>query len=147
MPLVPERKSSSARAAGGVEPLRRKRAEPQTVASPRRRKVLNVILGFATIVLLADALVGDKGLMERMRARKQYQAQAGAVQKVKASNAALREQIRRLNDEPSAVEAIAREELGLIRPGEVVFILRDVKPAGRPPAKAPGASRVKPVAN
>lgn len=147
MPLVPERKSSPAKAARGVEPLRRKRVEPEPAASPLRRKVLNVILGFATVVLMADALVGDKGLMERMRARTQYESQAGALQKLRNGNAAMREQIRRLKDEPSAVEAIARQELGLIRPGEVVFILRDVKPAGRPAVATSGDSRVKPIAN
>lgn len=129
MPLVPERKSELRKPARGVEPLRRKRVQPEPAASPRRRRILNVLLGFATVVMLVDALVGEKGLVERMRAKRQYQEQAAALEVLKGGNARLRETARRLRDDPSAIEAIAREELGLIRPGELLFIVRDVKPA------------------
>jgi cell division protein FtsB len=131
MPLVPERKSALRKPARGVEPLRRKRVQPEPLASPRRRRILNVLLGFATVVMLVDALVGEKGLVERLRARRQLQEQAAAVNALKGDNARLRESVRRLEDDPLAIEAIAREELGLIRPGEMLFILRDVKPASR----------------
>lgn len=129
MPLAQERNPETRKAARGVEPLRRKRVEPAPVASPRRRRILNVLLGFATVVLLVDALVGEKGLIERMRARRQYVEQATSLETLKAENARLRETAKRLRDDPSAIEAIAREELGLIRPGEMLFIIRDLKPA------------------
>lgn len=131
MPLAPGRKTALKKPAPGVEPLRRRRVQPAPAASPRRRRFLNVLLGFATVVLLVDALVGEKGLVERMRARRQLQEQAAAVDALKTENARLRESARRLRDDPAAIEAIAREELGLIRPGEMLFILRDVKPAVR----------------
>ena len=35
--------------------------------------------------------------------------------------------MRRLNEDPATIESVAREQLGLIRPGEVVFILKDAK--------------------
>ena len=129
MPLVPEPKPAPRKAAGGVEPLRRKRAAPQPVVSPRGRRVLNVLLGFATVVVMVDALVGEKGLVARLRARQEYQQQLGTVEQLKLQNARLREKAASLRDDPSAIEAIAREELGLIRDGELLFILRDVKPA------------------
>ena len=130
MPLVPEPKSSARKPAAGVEPLRRKRVEPAPAASsPRRRKFLNMLLGFATVVLLVDALVGEKGLMERLRARQALQEQSAKLDALKADNARLRELARRYRDDPAAIEALAREQLGFIRPGELLFILRDVKPA------------------
>jgi cell division protein FtsB len=114
-----------------VEPLRRKRVQPDSVAVPAGRRILNVILGFATVVMLVDALVGEKGLIERMQARRDYEAQAASVEAVKSTNALLRERARRLREDPAAIESLAREELGFIRPGELLFILRDVKPALR----------------
>ena len=42
-------------------------------------------------------------------------------------NARLREEARRLREDPSAIEEIARRELGLIVPGEKLFILKDVE--------------------
>ena len=40
----------------------------------------------------------------------------------------LREQVSRLTDDPAAIEELARDELGLMRPGEKVFIVKDLKP-------------------
>jgi cell division protein FtsB len=112
------------------EPLRRTRAVPPPAVAPLRRRVLNGLLLFATVVLLVDALVGDRGLVERLRARRQYAQAAAAVDAIRRQNASLRERIQRLKDDPAAIESIAREELGFIRPGELLFILRDAqKPA------------------
>lgn len=129
MPLVPEPKPAPRKAARGVQPLRRKRAQPEPVVSPRGRRVINVLLGFATVVMLVDALVGEKGLSARLRAGEEYRQQLAVVDGLKLDNARLREKAARLRDDPSAIEAIAREELGLIRDGELLFIVRDVKPA------------------
>ena len=146
MPLVPEPKLTSRKAAHGVEPLRRKRVAPEPVVSSRGRRVLNVLLGFATVVVMVDALVGEKGLVARLRAHHEYQQQAAALERLKGHNAELRQKAASLRDDPAAIEAIAREELGLIRDGELLFILRDVRPArevrssltdsGTPAAKA-----------
>ena len=43
----------------------------------------------------------------------------------------LREEARLLREDPATIEEIARRELGLIRPGEKLFILKDVEPRDR----------------
>ena len=110
------------------EPLRRKRVlPPSPSAMTRRRRLLNGLLAFATVVLFVDALVGDKGLVERVRARRQYEQEAAALEAIRHDNAVMREKIIRLKNDPAAIESIAREEMGLIRPGELLFILRDTQ--------------------
>jgi cell division protein FtsB len=47
---------------------------------------------------------------------------------LRSENAALREEARRLREDPAAIEEIARRELGLMSPGEKLFIIRDVDP-------------------
>src|SRR6185503_14215346 len=42
-------------------------------------------------------------------------------------NARLREQARRLRNDPRAIESVARGELGLLRPGEILVTVKDVK--------------------
>src|SRR5687767_16030999 len=90
MPVEPkpasEPKLAPRKAAPGVEPLRRKRVQPEPVVSvsPRGRRILNLLLGFATVVLLVDALVGEKGLVARMRARAEYQKQYAAVEAIRS---------------------------------------------------------------
>ena len=41
---------------------------------------------------------------------------------------AAREEARRLREDPSAIEDLARRELGLIKPGEKLFIVKDIPP-------------------
>ena len=47
---------------------------------------------------------------------------------MRAENAGLRLQAQRLREDPSAIEELARQELGLIKPGERLFIVKDVAP-------------------
>ena len=110
-------------------PLRRRKSVPATPPawSPLRARLLNYLLVFVTIVLVVDALVGDRGLLDTMRARRQHAEIAAAIAQKRHENARLREDIRRYREDASAIEALAREELGLMRDGEVLFIVRDVK--------------------
>ncbi len=84
-------------------------------------------LVFVTCVLLLDALFGERGLAETGRARQDYEAAAADLRRVRQDNAGLRGQIRRLQDDPAAIEAVARRDLGLIKPGEVLVVVRDSK--------------------
>ena len=110
-------------------PLRRRKpaAAPPPAFSPFRTRLLNYALGFVTVVLVVDALVGDRGLLDTMRARRQYVDLSVSLAQKRNENARLREDIRRLKEDPGAIEALARGQLGLIREGEVLFIVRDAK--------------------
>ncbi|HJR61953.1 MAG TPA: septum formation initiator family protein [Vicinamibacterales bacterium] len=82
---------------------------------------------FATVVVLVDALVGESGLVQTIRARRDYAQARGSLSTLRYENAGLRERARRLDGDPGAIEAVAREEHGLIRPGEVLFVLRPAR--------------------
>lgn len=113
----------------GVEPLRRKR-----IAAPAPlpwRKGLNILLLFVTVVLVVDALIGENGFMDTLRVRRQSRELQQSVAALQAENARLLEHARRLKDDPLTIESLARRELGLIREGEILFILKDVKPPKR----------------
>jgi len=92
------------------------------------RRVLAGVFFFVVCVLVVDALVGDQGLMATMRARKQYDELISDLSRLRHENASLREEARRLREEPAAIEEIARRDLGLMSPGETLFIIRDVEP-------------------
>lgn len=131
MPVPPPAKSGSRRQPG-PEPLRRKRVQPQAPSTPPwRRRALNYLLIFVIVVLVVDGLVGENGLLQQLRARETYQAQRQSLEALREENQRLRDDIRRLRDDPDTLESLAREELGLIRPGEVLVIIKDVKPASR----------------
>ena len=123
--MLPEAAIESRRSAG-PEPLRRKRLERPPAAILRQRG-LQLLLIFVTLVLVIDALIGDKGLTESINARRQYRDLQVSLEQLRQENAALREEKRRLNEDPEIIESLARQQLGLIRPGEIVFILKDLK--------------------
>jgi len=97
-------------------------------AQRRWRRILAGLSFFVVCVLVVDALVGDQGLAATFRARKQYDDLAGDLARLRSENAALREEARRLREDPAAIEEIARRELGLMSPGEKLFIIRDIDP-------------------
>ena len=109
-----------------AEPVRRKRV-PRPGPSLIRKRGLHLLLIFVTVVLIVDALIGEKGLMQSMDAKRQYRQLQASLQELRRENATLREEMRRLAEDPSTIESLARQDLGLIRPGEVVFILKDLK--------------------
>ena len=93
-----------------------------------RRAVEYLLLGVG-VVLVVDALVGDKGLLEIIKKRDEYRGLEQSLTRARDENTRLREEAQRLRQDPAAIEEIARRELGLIKPGEKLFIIRDVTPA------------------
>ena len=94
----------------------------------RNRRVVQLLLLFIAAVIVMDGLVGERGLLAMLRKRHQLDELAAGIARQKADNARLQDEARRLREDPSAIEEIARRDLGLIRPGEKVFIIKDVTP-------------------
>ncbi len=95
----------------------------------RNRRIVQILLILGASIIIVDGLVGDRGLLAMLRAQHEYDELAASISRQRADNARLRDQARRLREDPSAIEEIARRELGLIRPGERVFIVKDIPPA------------------
>lgn len=90
---------------------------------------MQYLLIFVGCVLVIDALVGDTGLLAMIKVRQEYRTLEQSLADAKSANAQLREQARRLREDPDAIEDIARRELGLMKPGEKLFIVKDIGPA------------------
>jgi len=87
----------------------------------RPRLRLAVILVLALVVA---SLMGNRGLVQLYRMRQTREALQRENAQLTLSNAALAEEVRALRADPVRIEAIAREELGLVRPGELVYEFR-----------------------
>ena len=104
----------------GIPPVRRGGESPW-----RRRHLVRLAFGLATAILIANALIGDRGLPANLRMQREYRELAETVATLKAANRRLRREAERLRSDPAAIEEVARRELGLIRPGERLFIVAD----------------------
>jgi cell division protein FtsB len=94
----------------------------------RYRRIGQVLVLLVASIIVIDGLVGDRGLLAMRRARLEYDTAAATLARQRAINTRLSEEARRLREDPGAIEEIARRELGLIRRGEKVFIIRDLQP-------------------
>jgi len=110
--------------------LKKKASKPSSASIPdkrrRGRRAVQYLLVFVGCVLILDALVGEKGLLEMVKKRQEYRALEQSLTDVRAENTRLREEAQRLQDDSSAIEDLARRELGFIKPGEKLFIVKDV---------------------
>jgi cell division protein FtsB len=100
---------------------------PKATLASRGRRLLRHALAFITLVIVVDAIAGEKGLLALLQARREYSALERSLERSRAENAELREMARRLREDPAAIEEQARRELGLIKPGEVLFIVKDIE--------------------
>jgi cell division protein FtsB len=102
-------------------------ASPLARSSGRGRRLVRLGLMILTAVLLVEAVVGENGVLALLQARRQFAAVERALQQARDDNTALRETARRLREDPGTIEAVARRDLNLIKPGEKVFIVKDAR--------------------
>jgi cell division protein FtsB len=96
----------------------------------RDRKWIGRALCFAACVLAANALIGERGLSETLRARQEFREAVSDLSRLQYDNAVLFEEIQRLRHDARAIEGVARAELGLIKPGEILVVVK--QPAAQP---------------
>jgi len=94
-----------------------------------------LVVAILLLLLLAASLAGERGLI---RLYQMHQTRADLnreVEQLTAANAALAEEVRVFRTDPGRIEAIAREELGLVKPGEIIYEFRGTAPS-QPPTDA-----------
>jgi cell division protein FtsB len=80
-------------------------------------------LALITLVLVADALVGENGWFERRHEQERYQQKAAELARLHQQNAELGLRAKRLEAaDPAVVEDLARRKLEMMKAGEVLFI-------------------------
>lgn len=97
------------------------------------RRHARQILGFAFLALLIHDIFGPHGVIAMRSTQREIQQIRQQIGKINAENKSLAEQVNALKTDPKAIERIAREEMGLARPGELIFKLPD--PSKPNPAK------------
>ncbi len=95
--------------------------------APKRRGRRTVEYALLVIggLILVDALFGEKGALEIAKARRQHAALEHQVGALRADNAAKKDEAKQLRESPDAIEEMARRELGLIKPGEKLFVISE----------------------
>ena len=93
----------------------------------RRSRRVRLTIVFLGCVLLLDAVFGERGFFQTIRSREALRRAEQQLADLKRENAALRGEVRRLQQDPATLELVARQQLGLVRAGEILVVLTDVK--------------------
>ncbi len=93
-------------------------------------KAVILLSGVLTLVFLVSFFFSDRGIAELQHARRRVSDLQRNIQHLQAENTRLRGEIESAKKSTWAVEKIAREDLGMSKKGEVVYML----PANPAPA-------------
>ncbi len=92
-----------------------------------RRTLL--VISVATAVILAFVLFSSYGLISRWQLASEQSSLQSQIQSLRRTEDSLRSTIYTLQHDTLAVERLARERYGYVRPGERVYIIdRDNEP-------------------
>lgn len=98
---------------------------PAERTARRKRRARAVVLAAAFSAGCLVAVVGERGYLDGRRARRELAEMQRQVAEQEAVVADLRLQVERLRRDPLVIERIAREQIGLVRPGEVVVLFAE----------------------
>ncbi len=107
------------------------RFSPSSDRAPLRRHLrLVIIFLIATAVI---SVMGNRGLIRIYQMHRDRVSLEREIEHLSSANAALTEEVRLLKTNPARIEGIAREELGLVKPGELVYEFQATPPPPAPP--------------
>lgn len=100
--------------------------QPGTVRSRLigwRRRAATVVAAALALVMAYGVIFGHNGLTAFARKRQEAQELQSQMQQLQRENARMKGHVERLQNDPSAIEHQAREELHYTRAGEVIYTL------------------------
>lgn len=102
---------------------------------PGRSRTDSIVYTVFALVLLAlaiDGVFGPHGFIATYRLKLQVQQARQKTQKLEQENHQFASQVQQLKSDPSAIERVAREKMGLVKPGQLVFKLAPKSSSGSP---------------
>lgn len=100
--------------------------------STRKRRL--AFVATLAILIAALSLVGQKSLVKIYQMTKTRTELQQEIQRLRLVNERLTRETQAFNQNPGQVEAIAREALGLVKPGEIVYQFGSPEPTTTSPA-------------
>ena len=82
---------------------------------------LNWFLVIALALLLLQDIFGTHGVLAMRHSQQDAAEIRKKIDQLDAENQKLQDRVKSLKTDPASIEKIAREEMGLARPGEVIF--------------------------
>ena len=85
------------------------------------RRNLNYFLLAALVLLIVQDIFGTHGVLAMRRSQQEAARVQKEIDQINEENRQLEDRVKALKNDPATIERIAREEMGLARPGEYIF--------------------------
>jgi cell division protein FtsL len=79
------------------------------------------LLGLLVLVMIVHDVFGTHGFLAMRRTQNEIRKVKADLDALRKENAALAQEVKDLNTDPRLIEKIARDDLGLARPGEIII--------------------------
>ncbi len=113
----------------GIGKLKKKIAK--RTAEERLRSLMRQygrgLLGLLVLVMIVHDVFGTHGFLAMRRTQNEIKKVKADLEALSKENAVLEQEVKDLNSDPRLIEKIARDDLGLARPGEIIIRI----PAGQ----------------
>ena len=87
------------------------------------KNLISVALALVLLVMLGYAIFGERGVIRIMQAERQKQQLESRLTELQQEQQQLRDEIERLRHDRDYWEQLARENLGMVREGELIYHL------------------------
>jgi cell division protein FtsB len=79
------------------------------------------LLGLLLLVMVVHDVFGTHGFLAMRHTQSEIKKVKADIEALSKENAALAQEVKDLNSDPKLIEKIARDDLGLARPGETII--------------------------
>ena len=80
-----------------------------------------IVLVLSVCTLLLHDVFGTHGYLDMRRTKREIERVQGEIRRLNKENAELSDEVKSLKTDPHKIESIARDELGLAKPNEVII--------------------------
>ncbi|MCC6545344.1 MAG: septum formation initiator family protein [Nitrospirae bacterium] len=96
-----------------------------SLSKKQKRWMFFAITGIASVYLIISFLFYDIGFIKYLKMRGEYNRINADIKRLQEGNKNIREEVKLLKTDPDYIEAYAREKLGLVKEGEIIYRFED----------------------
>jgi cell division protein FtsL len=93
------------------------------------------LLGLCVFGLFLHDIFGAHGFLAMRRTKQEIERVQGEIARLNKENTELSQEVKALKSDPHKIESIARDELGLAKPGEVIIKIPKSEQTKQQPAR------------
>lgn len=93
------------------------------------------LLGLCVFGLFLHDIFGAHGFLAMRRTKQEIERVQGEIARLNKENTELSQEVKALKSDPHKIESIARDELGLAKPGEMIIKIPKSEQTKQQPAR------------